>query len=142
MSMVNDVLDAISVGLNKVFGSDYRYYVEDVPQKLKTPCFTIESIDYTVRSYNKTSYYITVPVVIQFYPENEVNSKKHSYDIGNQIADAVEYISVDGVLLRSENINYQLNDDILQVFLTYRFWTKSKPSYNYMEELKNIIKSI
>lgn len=142
MSMVNDVLDAISVGLNKVFGSDYRYYVEDVPQKLKTPCFTIESIDYTVRSYNKTSYYITVPVVIQFYPENEVNSKKHSYDIGNQIADAVEYISVDGVLLRSENINYQLTDDILQVFLTYRFWTKSKPSDIYMEEFKSIIKSL
>lgn len=140
--MVNDVLDAITVGLHDVFGDDFRYYVEDIPQKLKTPCFTVETIDYNVRSYSKTRYYMTIPIVIQFFPEDEVNSKKYSYDIGAKVADAVEYINVDGVLLRSENINYELNDDILQIFVTYSFWTREGVTSDYMEELKKIIKSL
>lgn len=142
--MVNKVLDAITTALYNVFGDDFKYYVEDIPQKLKTPCFTVETIEYNVRSYSKTRHFMTIPLVIQFFPKNEVNSKKYNYNIGSKIADAVEYINADGVLLRSENINYELNNDVLQVFVTYSFWTRDSVSSDYsdyMEDLKSVVKS-
>ena len=38
--------------------------------------------------------------------------------------DALEYITIDGRLIRGENISYQLVEGVLQLFITYNMWTE------------------
>lgn len=138
--MVNKFLDAITVALHKVFGNDYHYYVEDIEQNLKLPCFTVDVLEPLQRSVNSYQYYRTMPCVVHAFTANKESTKHDLYSLGDKVLEALEYITIENRLVRGENMSYQLVEgDVLQVFITYRFWTETpqnKPAY--MEDLKEL----
>lgn len=126
--MVNEMLKGISNQLYDVFGSDYKYYVENVEQKLTKPCFTIDSIIPLQRSRSRVLYDRTIPVVVHYFTGEKEITKKDCYEKAELIVEALEYVPFHGYLLRGENISYQIVDDVLQVFVTYKFITKKLTS--------------
>ena len=126
--MVNEMLKGISNQLYDVFGSDYKYYVENVEQNLTKPCFTIDSIINLQRSRNRVLYDRTIPVVVHYFTGDKENTKKDCYEKAELIVEALEYVPFHGCLLRGENISYQIEDDVLQVFVTYKFTTRKVTS--------------
>lgn len=126
--MVNEMLKGISNQLYDVFGSDYKYYVENVEQKLSKPCFTIDSIIDLQRSRSRVLYDRTIPVVVHYFTGDKENTKKDCYEKAELIVEALEYVPFHGCLIRGENISYQITDDVLQVFVTYRFITRKLTS--------------
>lgn len=126
--MVNEMLKGISTQLYDVFGADYKYYVEDVQQKLSKPCFTMEALMPLQRSRSRVLYDRTIPVVVHYFSNEKETTKQDCYGKAELIVEALEYIPFHGSLLRGEDISYQLVDDILQVFVTYRFITKKLTS--------------
>ena len=122
--MVNEMLKGISNQLYDVFGTDYKYYVENVEQKLTKPCFTIDSIMPTQRSKNRLLYDRTIPVVVHYFTGDKENTKKDCYEKAELIVEALEFVPFHGSLLRGENISWQIIDDVLQVFVTYKFITR------------------
>ena len=121
--MVNLMLSGVSNQLYDTFGGDYTYYLENVEQKLKKPCFTIDCLIPLMRSRNRIQYDRTMPIVVHYFSGDKTNTKKDCYEKAELIVEALEYVPFDGALIRGENISWQMVDDVLQVFVTYRFIT-------------------
>ena len=138
--MVNLILNAITKQLGTTFGDSYRYYVENVEQGLRKPCFTVDLLKPIQRSKSPTLYDRTMPIVIHYFGDSESNTKNNCYNVGEQVTECLEYLSVPrfalgksklgqtrfgSVKIRGEDVSWQIVDDVLQVFLTYKFTTES-----------------
>lgn len=137
--MVNEMLNGISNQLYDVFGSDYTYYVENVEQKLKKPCFTIDCITPLQRSRSRVLYDRTIPVVVHYFTGDKENTKKDCYEKAELVVEALEFVPLDGALIRGEDISWQIVDDVLQVFVTYRFITKKLTSNE--DNMEDVVQS-
>lgn len=121
--MINKVLDAVTKQLGTTFGSGYHYYVEDVEQNLTTPGFTVDMLLPTQRSRSPVLYDRAMPLVIHYFSDSKTNIKKDCYAMSERLIECLEYLPFEDTLLRGENISSQIVDDVLQVFITYRFRT-------------------
>lgn len=134
--MVNDFLDAVTKQLGATFGTTYHYYVENVEQGLTKPCFTVDMLTPLERSKSAILYDRTMPLVVHYFGNNQETIKKDCYGIAEDLIDCLEYIPFKNTLIRGENISWHLVDDVLQVFITYKFTTKTDlPFENAMEDL-------
>lgn len=134
--MVNAILDAVTTQLGVTFGSTYHYYVEDVEQTLKKPCFVANVLLPLQRSKSPILYDRTMPVVIHYFGNTTKDIKKDCYEIGEQVVECLEYLPFKGGLIRGEDISWQIVDDVLQVFITYRFTTKKvTPEQDAMDSI-------
>lgn len=121
--MVNDVLNAITTQLHTAFGDSYRYYVEDVEQHLTKPCFTIDTIIPLQRSKSPFLYERTMPMVIHYFTDDKKDTKKDCYAKAESVVECLEYLPFKNTILRGEDISWQIVDEVLQVFITYKFTT-------------------
>lgn len=122
------MLNGISNQLYDEFGDGYKYYVENVEQKLSKPCFTIDSLTPLQRSRSRVLYDRTIPVVVHYFTSEKELTKKDCYEKAELIVNALEYVPFHGALIRGEDISWKIVDDVLQVFVTYRFITKKVTS--------------
>lgn len=122
--IVNSILAAISTQLHTTFGSDYRYYVENIEQNLTKPCFTIDTILPLQRSKSPVLYDRTMPMVIHYFSNDKKDTKKDCYAKAEQIIECLEYLPFKNTILRGESISWQITEDVLQIFVTYKFTTR------------------
>lgn len=122
--MVEHILNAVTKQLGTTFGNNYRYYVENVEQDLKKPCFTVDVLIPLQRSKSPLLYDRTMPLVVHYFSDSKENNKKDCYVKGEQIVECLEYLPFEGTLIRGEDISWTIVEDVLQVFITYRFTTK------------------
>lgn len=134
--MVNKVLNSVTVQLHSTFGDSYKYYVENVEQNLTKPCFTIDTIIPLQRSKSPVLYDRTMPMVIHYFTEDKKDTKTDCYAKAEQIVECLEYLPFQNTILRGENISWQIVDEVLQVFVTYRFTTRKVTSISNMEILE------
>lgn len=121
--MVNKLLNAVTKQLGTTFGDGYHYYVENVEQDLKEPCFTVDMLIPLQRSRSPILYDRTMPIVVHYFGDSKHFNKNDCYAMGERIVEALEYLPFEGGLIRGDDVNYQIVDDILQVFITYKFTT-------------------
>ena len=134
--MVNSFLNAVTTQLGKTFGATYHYYVENVEQGLMKPCFTVDCIIPLQRSKSPILYDRTIPLVVHYFDNDKAVLKKDCYEMAERLTETLEYIPFKSTLIRGENISWQIVDDVLQVFVTYKFTTKTDlPFENAMEDL-------
>lgn len=134
--MVSKLLDAMTVQLHTTFGDSYRYYVEDVEQNVTKPCFTIDTIIPLSRSKSPVLYDRTMPMVVHYFTDDKKDTKKDCYHIAEQLVECLEYLPFENTILRGEDISWQIVDEVLQVFITYKFTTvKFTSTVDNMEEL-------
>jgi hypothetical protein len=122
--MVNSILTAVTKQLGTTFGTSYTYYVENVEQGLQKPCFTVDLLVPLQRSRSPILYDRTMPLVIHYFSGSEKDKKKDCYSMAEQIVECLEYLSFQTTKLRGEDISWQIVDDVLQVFVTYKFITE------------------
>lgn len=136
--MVNSILNSVTKQLGKTFGNSYRYYVEDVEQGLKKPCFTVDMLIPLQRRKSPLLYDRTMPIVVHYFSDSEHDIKNHYYTMGEQIVESLELLPFGDTLLRGEDISWQIVDDVLQVFVTYKFTTMLKTeAEDALEALEN-----
>ena len=121
--MVNSILNAVTKQLGTTFGNSYRYYVENVEQGLKKPCFTVDLLIPLQRSKSPLLYDRTMPIVVHYFSDCVNNLKNDCYVVGEQLVECLEYLPFEDGLIRGEDISWQIVDDVLQVFVTYKFTT-------------------
>lgn len=121
--MVNKILNAVTKQLGTTFGKKYHYYVEDVEQGLKTPCFTVDLLTPLQRSRSPVLYDRAMPLVVHYFSDSKTNTKQDCYAMAERMVECLEYLPFEGGLIRGEDISWQIVDDVLQVFITYRFKT-------------------
>ena len=122
--MVNSLLNAVTKQLGTTFGKTYRYYVEDIEQGVKKPYFHVYPRITLQRSRSPVLYDRTIPIVVHYFSDSANNAKNDCYLMGEQIIECLEYLPFQNALIRGEDISWQIVDDVLQVFITYKFITK------------------
>lgn len=122
--MVNKILNAVTKQLGTTFGKSYHYYVEDVEQGLTKPCFTVDVLIPLQRAKSPVLYDRTMPVVIHYFSDSETNLKNDCYSMAERVMECLEYLPYQNSLLRGGDVSWQIVDDVLQVFVTYKFTTK------------------
>lgn len=121
--MVNKILNAVTKQLGTTFGKGYHYYVENVEQGLTKPCFTVDVLIPLTRSRSPVLYDRTMPIVIHYFSDSETDLKTDCYDTSEKVVECLEYLPFENTLLRGENISWKMVDDVLQIFVTYKFTT-------------------
>lgn len=141
--MVNTLLNSVTKQLGTTFGTDYRYYVENVEQNLTKPCFTIDMLMPMERSKSPILYDRTMPIVVHYFSDSKTNLKQDCYSMAERVLECLEYLPYQNSILRGENISWQIVEDVLQIFITYRFTTvMSKETADNMEDiLENITRA-
>lgn len=135
--MVNKILNAVTKQLGTTFGKKYHYYVEDVEQGLKTPCFTVDLLTPLQRSRSPVLYDRAMPLVVHYFSDSKTNTKQDCYAMAERMVECLEYLPFEGGLIRGEDLSWQIIDDVLQVFMTYRFKTvKDTEATDILETLE------
>jgi hypothetical protein len=98
--------------------------VENVEQGLQKPCFTTDLLIPLQRARSPVLYDRTMPLVLHYFSDSKTDLKKDCYDMGDRVVECLEYLPFEGSIIRGENISWQIVDDVLQVFVTYKFTTK------------------
>lgn len=122
--MVNSLLNAVTTQLGKTFGNTYHYYVENIEQGLTKPCFTVDLLLPSQRSKSPILYDRTMPLVVHYFSDRTTTIKNDCYAMGEKVIECLEYLPFYNSLIRGEDISWQVVDDVLQVFITYKFTTK------------------
>lgn len=122
--MVNSFLSAVTKQLGTTFGTKYRYYVENVEQGLTKPCFTVDMLTPLQRSKSPILYDRTMPIVVHYFSDSINEIKNDCYGMAEQIVECLEYLPFKNTLIRGEDISWQIVDDVLQIFVTYKFTTQ------------------
>ena len=138
--MVNSILNAVTKQLGTTFGDSNHYYVENVEQGLTKPCFTVDMLIPLQRSRSPFLYDRTMPLVIHWFGDSKETIKKDCYSMGESVVECLEYLPFKDTLLRGEDISWQIVDDVLQVFITYKFTTtKATPTEDSMETVVDVV---
>ena len=140
--MVTSVINAVTKQLGTTFGTTYRYYVEDIEQGVTKPCFYVSPRITLQRSKSPVLYDRTIPIVVHYFSDSQNNLKNDCYSMGDQIIECLEYLPFKNTILRGEDISWQIVDNVLQVFLTYRFTTKRVVDEEAMNELVETVAHI
>ena len=122
--MVNSLLNAVTKQLGTTFGTKYHYYMEDVEQGLKKPCFTVDLLIPLQRSKSPVLYDRTMPLVVHYFSDSKTNLKEDCYAIGERLVECLEYLPFENTVIRGEDISWKVEDDVLQAFVTYKFTTR------------------
>lgn len=138
--MVNTLLNAVTKQLGTTFGTDYKYYVENVEQGLMKPCFTIDMLIPLERSKSPVLYDRTMPIVVHYFSDSKTNLKQDCYNMAERVLECLEYLPYQNTMLRGEDLSWQIVDDVLQIFITYKFTTViSQETIDNMEEILETI---
>ena len=121
--MVNKILLAVTKQLGTTFGDTYHYYVENVEQNVMKPCFTVDVLIPIQRSKSAVLYERTMPMVIHYFTDKKESIKYDNYAKAEEVVKCLEYLQFENTLLRGEDISWQITDDVLQIFITYKFIT-------------------
>ena len=136
--MVNDIFDWITIALYDKFGENYTYYVEEVEQGASRPCFVVGALNPIIKRTNPVRYDRVFPIAIHYFSDKDNASqiKRDCYDVAEKLVEALEEIrSTDKeFLVRGYDISWEITENVLQFFITYRFYVYKVEYVDLMEE--------
>lgn len=137
--MINDVFDAISIRLHKLFGDDYTYEVEDIKQGLNKPCFFISLLEPITEPLlgkrKKVIYPFDIACIL---PVETESLKKKLYCISDTLHKEMEFITmVDNQKVHGTSIHSEFVDGVLHFLVNYNMTVISIEGGDPMEDLKH-----
>ncbi len=136
--MISQIVEAVSLALNKEFGDDYKIYAEEAEQDMENPCFFV--ICNTPRNtlFRGKKYFRSHIFCIQYIPSTE-NILTECNHVIERLFACLEYISVDDILIRGKKMEPEVKDDVLYFFVNYDFFVyKSKDAEKMGEVLTKV----
>ena len=116
--MLNKTITGIAQKLNQVFGDGYEIHIDEVKQGLKEPCFLIVCVTGSQQQEIGTLYEREQAFDLHYFPK----AKNYTTEV-NSVVDALnmelEYITVDGNLIRGTKMKHQVTDSVLHFFVNF-----------------------
>lgn len=133
MITVKNVISGVSAALADEFGG-FEIYPDEVPQGLSPPCFTISCSPSVERVIGKR-FRRDFDICVNFFPAaDEIYSE--CADIEERLFPALQYIDVDGDLLRGENMSRKISDGILSFNVRFGTFVIDTDKAETMGELR------
>lgn len=126
--MVNKIITGISQVLDAEFNSGseaYTIYTEKVEQDLEEPCFFILSLKPSKNQLVGNRYKRDYSFDIHYFPKDISNSNNECNEVAEILYDILEYITVDGNLVRGTKMDYEIVDEVLHFFVNFNMVVKN-----------------
>lgn len=140
MITVRNITDGIVQALFDEFGEGYTFYTDDVEQNLKAPAFLIVCVEPKTEQVIGDRYRREHLFNIVYFPERD-NSNAEVYDVQERLFPALEYITVDGDLVRGTGCETRVIDGVLNVTINYDAFVFKSSEKIKMGELVHKTKS-
>jgi len=137
--MINKIINAISIALNAEFGDDYTVYSEEVKQGLQEPCFFISCINKTNELFLGRRYFRENSFAVHYFPADEMNAKEECNEIAERLYLCLEWLTVDGDLIRGAKMSAETVDGELNFFISYDMFMHKKAEYEAMDSFSSEI---
>ncbi len=135
--MCNEILKGISLKLNEEFGNNYKYYIDRLEQGFSEPCFFILMLTDNSNLLIKNGYRYQSNFDIHFYPNSIHKKNNEIHAAKDRLYDCLEYITVNGDLVRGISMRSEIVDGVLHFFVSYNMnLYKETKKDEYMEEVK------
>ena len=137
--MIDQIIKAISLALNGAFGDGYKIYTEGTEQDMENPCFFIICKTPRLRLYLGRRYFRSNIFCIQYIPSTE-DIRAECNEVTERLFECLEYIRVDGRLIRGTKMEPEVKDGILYFFLNYDFFVYREKKTELMENLSEKVR--
>jgi hypothetical protein len=119
--LLNSIIAAISLKLKQEFGSEMPVYTEVIKQGSSMPCFFVCLQTSTNKKMLGKRYLMEHKFLIQYYPAT--NSKNAEIlDTIERLNTTLEYVEVNGDLLRGSKKIYENINNILNFYVCFNFF--------------------
>ena len=119
--MIQKITDGIIAVLLEAF-PDITVYAEQVKQGLVDPCFIVRCLTPRNEKFLGNRYYRENLFTVQYIPESDTDAQAECYAVNEILWQILEYIKVDGDLLRGTGMRSEYNDGILTVMVNYNMF--------------------
>ncbi len=133
--MINSIIAAISIALNKEFGDGCKNYTEEVKQGLEEPCFFISCINPTHTLIRGRRYFRGNAFCIQYFPAVHGREREECNAVAERLYSCLEWITAAGNLVRGTKMRGEVVDGILNFFVDYDLIVCRPEDMNPMEEI-------
>lgn len=116
---LNDVLDAISVKINEIFGNKYTIYSNEIKQGFQTPCFYIKVLPESRTKKLGPRYQMNTSFVIHTFLDEPTVEELN--DIGHQLYQ-LEEININDNVVIGTGMRTEIVDNVLEFFIDYNFF--------------------
>lgn len=118
--MVNDVYTGIAAELENSFDNPIVYF-DSLPQGFEAPCFFINLMDSRLEPKLWNRYELAMDFDVIYYPHNpDEDNAIELHDVAYKLLFQLEYITVLKNLLRGIDMHFEVQDNVLHVFITYK----------------------
>lgn len=128
--MINGIINGICVALHRSY-PDCTIYTEKVRQGLNLPCFFVANLSCDSRLSLGLRYFENRLFVVRFIPKSDTNDELNS--VMRDLPYILEYISVDGDLLRGSDMRCECVDGVLHFYINYNGFV-----YRVLDRLDNM----
>lgn len=134
---INDIITAISIKLNQVFGDfgdEYRIYVDDIPQGFEAPAFLILFLNLeNIRQIGKR-WRVNTLFNIQYFPQN---GRAEASNMALKVQQALKEITLlNGTVMLGTNGNTEIVDGNAHNFINFNFYLQEVEVKTFMESLE------
>ncbi|WP_342441749.1 DUF6838 family protein [Lysinibacillus sp. FSL K6-0075] len=134
---INDIQNAISVKLHEAFGTDYKKYIDEVPQGFVTPAFFIQFLNLEhIRQIGKR-WKVTTLFNVQYFPEKSLSEASN---MTLKVQQALKEITLlNGSLMLGTGANSEVVDGIGHNFIHFNFFLQEVEEKIFMGSLEQYI---
>ena len=122
--MLHDIMTAISQKIRSVFGNEYKIYYDEIKQGFKEPCFFIATLQGEQKQIIGNRYFREHFFDIHYFPKSACGITREVNEVVDKLLMVLEYISIDGDLIRGTKMKHEVHDDVLHFFINYDVFVK------------------
>lgn len=133
--MIDSIKEAVSISLNAEFGDDYTIYTESVGQGLLEPCFFVFCINISNKPFPGQRYLRKNSFCIQYIPAERDRENEECGSVAEKLFLCLEWINIDGGLVRGTDMRYEITDGVLSFFVNYDGFIRKAADSAAMEDI-------
>lgn len=131
---INDIIAAIAIKLEKVFGDVYEIYDDEMPQEFNRPAFFIQFLSLEQIQQTNKRWRINTLFNVQYFPQN---GRAEAANMTLKIQQALKEITLfNGSLMQSTGAKSEVVDGIANNFMNFNFFLQEVEERIFMESLK------
>lgn len=118
--MVDNIILGIAEKIRTRYTQDgYKLYTESIEQGFNEPCFFVQLItqEQTQRLGNR--YREVYSFDVMYFPSENGNENQECHNVSEELYELLEYITVDGDLIRGIKLNSRVQEKALHFFTDY-----------------------
>lgn len=127
-----DVIKEICNALRTQYSEEqYDVYTEGIEQGFTEPCFAIHQLRADITPYPNRRTEIVQHFDVRFFPEEERPREQC-----RRVAETLTFLLRQLASLRGTGLNWEITDDVLHFFVSYRQFVRELPEEYRMEVLQ------